>query len=74
MIRVVSGPVMPYAQGNSGLILAVVVGLFTPAEVDHPLPVAQGNETCGFFPLNPFFPSARSRVKLLVRIENAKVP
>jgi hypothetical protein len=41
-------------------VRAVVVGLFTPAEVDHPLPDAQGNETCGFFPLNPFFPSART--------------
>jgi hypothetical protein len=31
------------------------------AHVDHPLPAAQGNETCGFFPLNPFFHSARTR-------------
>jgi hypothetical protein len=26
------------------------------AQVDHPMPEAPGNATCGFFPLNPFFP------------------
>jgi hypothetical protein len=60
VIRVIPGPVVPGAQRNGGLGRAVVVGLFTPAQVDHPLPETPGNETCGFFPLNPFFPSARS--------------
>jgi CheY-like chemotaxis protein len=31
--------------------------------VDPPLPEAQGNATCGFFPLNSFFPSPRTRCR-----------
>ena len=62
VIRVVPGPAS-YLQDNGGLGRAVLVGLFTARQVDHPLPEAQGNETCGLFPLNLFFPSVRTRCR-----------
>src|ERR1035441_5227040 len=48
-----------------------LVGLFTARQVDRPLPEAKGNETCGFFPWNLFFPSAQNRsVSVLAFVEN----
>jgi hypothetical protein len=65
---------VPYA-GGSGRFWVARLGLACshPAQVDHPLPEAQGNATCGFFPLNPFFPFGADPVSR-ERVSPRRVP
>src|ERR1051326_9883 len=50
------------ASEHRGTSAHSTAGPFTLAQIDYPRLRPKGNETRGFFPLNPFFPLARTRM------------